>query len=166
MSMTRSLTASLAAGLLALTIAGCGDSAPTAPVDPLLQFLGVWHYDTADGKNSCPGFDPVDVTPAGNKRIGRGVDHALVDLSVTTLDREASCDFGFDVDGLVATAPVGQGCALRGGSLETLTRWTLTLTSPTTMEEIATADDPLTLNMMPVTCKFTLMAELTRVSKD
>jgi hypothetical protein len=146
-----------ALALSALTLAGCGDS----DEDPVEAFVGTWVYADAVGTAACPGHEPLDETPVGNKLFARGIAHPLVDLTPLTLDRTIVCDFGFDVAGTVATGIVGQGCALRGGDLFTLTSWTFGLLSPTTAEEVAAADISSDPN-----CTYTMMAHLTRVSKD
>jgi hypothetical protein len=154
-----------ALALLALTAAGCGDS----DEDPVEAFVGTWAYSSeAVGSADCPGHASLDETPTGNKVFGRGiavagsgVAHPLVDLTPLTLDRDIVCDFTFDVAGTVATGVAGQGCALRGGDLFTLTSWTFKLLSATTAEEVAAADIASDPN-----CTYTMMAHLTRVSKD
>src|SRR5262245_18298812 len=105
MSMTRALAAICVAPA---TLAGCDDGPATVPKtmttdDPADAFVGVWHYDDALGQNVCPGYDPVPATPIGNKHFGHGIAHELTDLTVSTLDDEAYCNFGFAVDGMVAT---------------------------------------------------------------
>lgn len=148
----------LASASLALVLAGCGDSAE----DPVEGFVGTWAYSSdATGSAACVGIAALDETPTGNKIFARGIEHSLVDLTPLTLDKSIVCDYGFDVVGTVATGVVGQGCALRGGDLFTLTSWTFKLLSPTTAEEVASADIASTPN-----CTYTMMAHLTRKSKD
>jgi hypothetical protein len=162
MAAALGLAVALAGGV---TLAGCGDSAPD---DPLLGYLGTWQYTKASGSASCPGGAPIDETPTGNKIFARGISTALVDLTALTLDRTVFCDFGFDVMGPEAKATVGQGCALRGGDLFTVKNWTFSLTSETTAEEVASAD--LTVSVLnqpqPIICTYSMMATLTRISKD
>jgi hypothetical protein len=158
------------ASALALMAAGCGDSAE----DPVEAFVGTWVYTSvAVGSADCPGHSSLDETPTGNKVFARGIGHPifdmktvahpLVDLTPLTLDRNIVCDFTFDVNdaGTLATGVVGQGCALRGGDLFTLTSWTFSLTSATTADEIAKADIASDPN-----CTYSMMAQLNRVSKD
>jgi hypothetical protein len=150
--------------LLGLSFAGCGDSSPN---DPALRFVGTWQYAAAKAEVTCPGGDPIDETPTGNKRIERGTMHDLVDVSPILIP-PIYCDFAFDIDGPEAKGVVNQGCALRGGDLLTLKTWSFALTGPDQAEEVAQADASLTfLNQpAPVMCSYTSMAKLTRVSKD
>ncbi len=148
----------LASASLALVLAGCGDSAE----DPIEDFVGTWVYSSElSGSAACTGIASLDEKPTGNKTFVRGIAHSLVDLTPLTLDGSVRCNFAFDVAGTVATGVPGQGCALRGGDLFTLTSWTFKLLSPTTAEEVAAADIASTPN-----CTYTMMARLTRISKD
>jgi hypothetical protein len=150
---------------LALTLAGCGDSSQ----DPAEAFIGSWIYSSeASGSAACPGTDALGETPTGNKTFARGISYALVDLTPLTLDRNVVCDYGFDVAGTIATGVPGQGCALRGGDLFTLTSWTFKLLSATTAEELASAEISSTIpgQTTATICLYTMMAHLTRVSKD
>jgi hypothetical protein len=162
-SKVRLFTAA-ALGALAVALVGCGDSAHADPVD---AFIGSWIYAQATGQAACPMTDPIDQTPTGNKTFGRGVSNALVDLT-PLLNPPVVCDFGFDIDatGTIATAPTGQGCALRGGDVFTLRSWKFSLLSATMAEEIAAGDISFTISQATTTCAYTLMANLTRVSKD
>jgi hypothetical protein len=161
---------------LGASLAGCGSD--TSPAD---GFVGTWHYDEAQSTVTC-GQDTLPQPPTPNKTFGAGIATALVDLSPSALDPTVNCDFGFDVAGPVATVKAGQVCALTGGDTVTVDHtndnaasplWTFTLNSPTSAEELATAtihfkfagataDAPPT----ETTCAYSLIAHLTRLSKD
>ena len=162
--MRRSLLGgSFAIGVFALALAGCGDSAPD---DPTLRFVGTWQYDLATSKVTCPGADPLDTTPRGNKVIARGTMHDLVDLTVLSSSPKIFCNFGFDIVGPEATAPTGQGCALLGTDIFTLSAWTFSLTGPDKAEEVASGDHAFTIQGMTTHCQYDLSATLNRVAKD
>src|SRR5450432_426139 len=161
---------------LGASFAGCGSD--TSPAE---GFVGTWRYDEAQSTVTC-GQDTLPQPPAPNKTFGAGVATALVDLSPSPLDSTINCDFGFDVAGPIATVKAGQVCALTGGDTVTVDHtnddaasplWTFTLNSATTAEKLATAtihfkfagataDAPPT----ETTCAYSLIAHLTRLSKD
>jgi hypothetical protein len=97
----------------------------------------------------------------------------LVELTTTPVDPGIFCNTAFDVDGPVATARTDGSCVLTGGDELTVDMWTFTLTSATTAEEkvaetihIMKPAVPPATNITTTTCAFTLMAVLTRISKD
>ena len=167
----RALDAVLKLGLtLSLTaaVAGCGADASGAD-----DFVGTWRYLDVSSMLQCTGADPQAQPPEPNKTFARGVSSALVDLSPSPLLSGVFCDFGFDVSGPKATAQPGQTCALT--ALDSLTinqpdmqapKWTFTLNSPTTAEELIDATAHFSISGAASTCSWSLTGHLQRVSKD
>lgn len=165
------------AALMVAGLAGCGEDTTAAD-----QYVGTWRYDDAQSTVQCVGTDPIAQPPAANKVFGRGLGAEIVDLTISPLERDrgVTCDFVFDVSGPVATIRAGQVCALN--SIDTLTidqdgdgkpQWTFSLTGPTKAEEIAAStihiiQPPKTVGDPPTEelCSWSLVAHLTRISKD
>ncbi|HVZ73946.1 MAG TPA: hypothetical protein VHJ20_16315 [Polyangia bacterium] len=158
--------------VMASTLAGCGDSSQ----DPAVRFVGTWHYVDSMASATCPGSDPIDESPKGNKTFERGVSHDLVDVTQFSFNGSIYgtifCDFQFDIDGPTASATAGQGCALPGGDIFTVQSWTFSLNPPTSAtdypaEEIA--QGTLTANLpgqtTPEICTYALTAHLQRITK-
>jgi hypothetical protein len=159
--------------LMGFVLAGCGDSTPTAVVDPADAFVGAWHYDQSSGAITCPMSDPIPASPTGNKTFAPGATAALVDLTPTPIDPMTICNTEFDISGPVATAHTDVGCTITGGDVVTVDSWTFSLTSATTAKEvvaeslhITTAPVPPATMPMTKVCAFNSMALLTRVAKD
>jgi hypothetical protein len=160
------------AAVLGVALGGCGDSASADPAD---AFVGTWQYDQSTGAITCPGSDPIDEAPIGNKTFGLGVSAPLVDLTASPVDPATFCNTEFDISpsGAVATARTDASCTVTGGDTVTVDAWTFSLTSATTAEEKAAATIHITLSAVApattpttTTCAFTSMALLTRVAKD
>jgi hypothetical protein len=174
--MKRHLTTVFALAVLSSLGAGCGDAA--SPAD---DFLGTWRYIDEQSTLTCPATDPILEPPVPNKTFSRGLDTGIVDLSPSPLDEHVFCDFVFDLAGPVATLRAGQACTLTGGDMLTIDtqgtppvpKWTFTLNSATTAEELVNATVHITLP--PVTgvgpnvnesCGWALVGHLQRVSKE
>jgi len=158
--------------LLGVGLGGCGD---TTSADPADAFVGTWHYDQSTGAITCPLSDPIDEAPIGNKTFGLGVSAPLVDLTPSPVDPMTFCNTSFDISasGAVATARIDASCTITGGDTVTVDKWTFSLTSPTTAEEVAATTLHITSPAVPPattptmsTCAFASMALLTRVAKD
>jgi hypothetical protein len=153
---------------LAGALVGCGDAA-----DPTADFVGTWRYVDYSSVLLCPQADPMSQPPEPNKTLARGPTGGLVDLSPSPLLNNSYCDFAFTLNGPVATAAPDQLCHLT--SLDTLTidqpsgtppRWTFTLNSPTTAEELITATAHFSLSDTTSACAWSFTGHLQRVSKD
>jgi hypothetical protein len=156
--------------LCVLAAAGCGDAATGSPAD---AFVGTWRYTDVNSVLQCEGSDPLSQPPEPNKPMGRGIDGGLVDLSASPLLPGVFCDFLLDVAGPVATAHVGQSCALT--PLDTVTlnqpqdlppQYSFTLNSATTAEEIVDATVAFTVSGKITSCAWTLRGHLQRLTKD
>jgi hypothetical protein len=147
------------------------------------DFRGTWIYITsADSPKGTrvmhdPSGDPsLDTTemmlPEGNKRFARGVYHPLTDLTVFPLTLDGlTCNFGFDINGQVATAAVPQTCSYdAAGDSMSVVEWTFTLTEPNKAMESGSATitlhTPTGSTIVDSTQDYTLTAALFRVSKD
>jgi hypothetical protein len=160
--------------------AGCGEDSG-GPAD---QYAGVWRYDDAQSVVQCLDADPLSQPPLANKTWARGIGAEIVDLSVIPLEksRGVTCDFAFDVTGPKARIRPDQTCQLN--SIDVLTidpdpaaegkpAWTFTLNAATKAEEIVTSTihifQPSTTPGAPpveTTCAWSMIAHLTRISKD
>lgn len=145
---------------------GCSDDA----ANPTDDFVGTWRYVDYSSILQCPQSDPMSQPPQPNKTFARGPSGGVVDLSPSPLLNNSYCDFAFALNGAVATAEPGQTCQLT--SLDTLTidgsppRWTFTLNSPTTAEELVTATAHFSLADTTSACAWSFTGHLQRVSKD
>jgi hypothetical protein len=169
----RSLAAG--AGLSALAmLAGCGDSVN----DDAQRFLGVWHYDEASGVITCPGADPFNLPPEGNKTFAPSLTAGIVDVTVSPLDSSVFCNFAYDVKGLEAIARAGQTCGLTGGDSFSVSDAAvgeyakLAIIGPTTLEELSIGTihitEPSPIGGAPTIreCRYDVIGHLTKVAKD
>jgi hypothetical protein len=167
-------------GWVAVMVAGCGEGSTLAD-----QYTGTWSYDDATSVVQCTGTEPLSEPPIKNKTLGQGIGaNEIVDLSISPLERlrGVTCNFVFEVVGTTARVRPDQTCQLNAIDVLTIDpdpdaggkpKWTFTLNSPTTAEEIVLSTihifQPSTTPGAPpteTTCAWSMTGHLTRITKD
>jgi hypothetical protein len=152
----------ISSGALAALAAGCGDSGKFD------RYLGNWRYDQVQAPLNCGDAGSGDAAPLGNKVFADSLSHAIVEVSVTSVDGLTSCNFEYDVSGMNANMVPNQVCTLTQGATLQPSTWRFTLLGPNQAEEVGSAfvNDVPTGTGTTANCDVSFQARLTRVAAD